>query len=412
MDILIDPKPLSGTVTAVPSKSHAQRLLLASALCENPPAVLLSNSSDDIEAMKACARQLHISGQTTFSGSVPVFDCGESGAVLRFLLPTAIAQNGQAHFVGRGRLPERPLSSLCEQLEAHGCRFHTAASGTSEARTICAGTGRLKSGRFSLPGNISSQYISGLLFALPLLAGDSQLHITTEIESLPYISMTLQVLHQFGIDVQSNDIHGQRPSFFIPGNQKYHCTGPLTPEGDWSSASFWYAADILSHSFGMQVQCRGLDPDSLQADRQIAALCQLYRKKHSAKPFIIDAAQTPDLVPILAVLACSVPAVTYITNAARLRLKESDRLASTADMLIRLGGHVQQHPDGLAIQGTGSLKGGAVKGYNDHRIVMAAAIASILCCEPVRILGAEAVSKSYPSFFEDFSALGGICHVL
>lgn len=434
MNVQINPKTLCGRVNAIASKSHAHRLLLGAALCgiENGHTgsckVHISEMNEDLEATKNCISQL---GKTE-----PVFFCNESGSTLRFFLPIAMALKERAEFWGAGRLPERPLSPLKEEMERHGCVFRTdfkpAAAGASSAGTSDAGApelppqarriitaeGRLQSGRYSLAGNISSQYITGLLFALPLLDGDSILDITSPLESAGYVDLTLEVLKLFGIQIQIFTAQSNANiRFVIKGGQRYTSPGEASAEGDWSNAAFWIAADLLSRTRSPEatdiscigVECTGLNPDSSQGDKRIVEFADIIKENmNTSETLQFDVSQVPDLVPILSVMCCCRRGGTSkIVNAGRLRIKESDRLATVHEMLEALGAEIEEGEDSLTIYGTGSLTGGTVDGHNDHRIVMAAGAASVLCRESVTILGAEAVNKSYPAFWADFRSLGG-----
>ena len=400
MNIVITPSPLSGTVRIPASKSAAHRLLIAAALADGPTHIAISGTNRDIEATAACLRALgagieaegealKVSPITDIPGKVTL-DCGESGSTLRFLLPVAAALGAQATFTGHGRLPQRPNAPLVEALREHG------AVVDSDLLPMAV-SGSLTGGRWTLPGDVSSQYVTGLLFALPLLDGDSEISLTTPLASAAYVDMTLQALAQFGIAVETTET-GWR----VPGGQRYRSPGGAAVEGDWSAAAFWLAANAL----GAQIDVEGLRPDSVQGDRAVAALLG---------QAAIDATHVPDLVPALAVAAANKPMRTVITGAARLRLKESDRLQSVADMLAALGHSATVTPDGLIIDGGPPRPCPApirtVDGANDHRIVMAAAVAAACADRPVRITGAQAVEKSYPSFFSDFEALGGNAHV-
>ena len=314
----------------------------------------------------------------------PTLDCGESGSTLRFLLPVAAALGREARFVGHGRLPERPHDVLLDAMAEHGA--------TADARRLPLQLhGRLRGGTFALPGNVSSQYITGLLMALPLCAGDSVIRLTTCLESAPYVNLTLRALADFGIRAETLP-DGWR----IPGGQRYHSPGRVVVEGDWSGAAFWLAANAL----GSRVECGNLDEASAQGDRAIRPLLNRLGSE-------IDVSECPDLVPALAVAAAGFPGRTALVGAARLRLKESDRLASVAALLRALGCAVDEGAESLTIHGGAPLTGGTVDGCGDHRIVMAAAVAATAASSPVTILGAQAVAKSYPDFFRDFEALGG-----
>lgn len=412
MNVQIEPHSLQGTVHAIPSKSDVHRALICAALADNKALysslskrLTGSGSADDICATVQCLDAL-------LSGNQPIYlDCRESGSTLRFLLPVAAAVAECTFLTGIGRLPFRPLGALRMQMEQHGVQF-------SAEQLPFEITGRLTGGVYTLPGNISSQYVTGLLLALPLLPDDSQVILTTPLESAAYVEMTLKTLHSFGIRIQSI-----QDGFLIPGRQQYRAPDAFEPEGDWSNAAFFLTAGML----GRGVEMLGLSPDSVQADRAILSclsgfganlivtdqrICAASNGSAQKKPCRIDVSPFPDLFPILAVAACAALGDTSLVNAARLRLKESDRIASTAAMITAMGGHVTESADTLTIHGTGRLSGGTVSGMGDHRIIMAAAVASILCETSVQIQGAEAVHKSYPLFFEDFQQLGGNVHVV
>lgn len=413
MNIEITPHTLVGTVDAIASKSHAHRLLISAALSKKPTKINISTTSQDIDATRQCLRQL--------KAEVPMLNCGESGSTLRFLLPVAMALRKEAVFYGSGRLPKRPISPLKEEMEAHGCIFENHHSKIGSSEEICHIKGRLSGGIFRLPGNISSQYITGLLFAMPLLKENSQIRITSPLESRGYVDLTLDVLEKFGIDVYVEEKEGC-PTYHVQGRQQYMPPDEITAEGDWSNMAFWVAAGILSRESG--IICRGINTRSIQGDREILSIAKrmgglIMTKQNSIlamqaplKGLHIDASAIPDLVPILSVMAATAQGVTRIHNAHRLRLKESDRLAAMADCLTRLGADITEEPGGLTITGVPRLKGAAVSGYNDHRVVMAMTIASLVTDGPIVIEGAEAVNKSYPTFFEDFEYLGGEYRVI
>ena len=400
MNVLITPGRLCGAVRVPASKSAAHRLLICAALADGPTRISISSTNRDIEATADCLRALGASIQVAGNALAvsPVariperatLDCGESGSTLRFLLPVAAALGGSFTFTGHGRLPQRPNAPLAAALKAHGARI-------DRDLLPMAVSGPLTGGRWTLPGDVSSQYVTGLLFALPLLAGDSEIQLTTPLASAAYVDMTLQALARFGVAVEPT-ANGWR----IPGNQRYRTPGEANVEGDWSAAAFWLAANAM----GANIAVKGLDTGSVQGDRAVVQLL--------GQP-AIDATHVPDLVPALAVAAASLPQRTVVTGAARLRLKESDRLQSVAAMLEALGHHATVTPDGLIIDG-GPPKPcdnpvRTVDGANDHRIVMAAAVAAAFADRPVRITGAQAVEKSYPGFFRDFINLGGNAHV-
>ncbi len=391
MDIIIKPTKLRGTITAIPSKSQAHRLLICAAFAEHETRLRCPDTNRDIEATADCLRALgaeilqDAGGYTVFPvQSIPqsaALPCHDSGSTLRFLLPVVGALGVDTTFQMEGRLPQRPLSPLWEEMERMGCTLTRPTADTIRCQ------GKLNSGVYTISGGVSSQFITGLLLAFPLISGESQLEITGKLESAPYVTMTLKAMEQFGVMVQN---------FSVAGNQHFTSPGTVTVEGDWSNGAFFLAAKAL----GSNVTVTGLCADSPQGDRAAAELLPGLEKK-----LIIDAADIPDLVPILAVTAaCNQGAV--FTNIGRLRLKESDRVESVKEMIIALGGTAESDAETLTVQGTG-LHGGTVDARNDHRIAMAAAIATTACREDVIILGAQCVEKSYPRFFEEYRKLGG-----
>lgn len=396
MNITILPGPLSGTVPAIPSKSQAHRLLICAALSEGETEILCPETSQDIDATAQCMRALGAEIERTRSGfrvwpgrgqKQEILHPGESGSTLRFLLPVVGALGADATFLLRGRLPQRPLSPLWEEMERMGCSLSRPAPDTVRCR------GKLRSGEYTLDGGVSSQFISGLLLALPHLEGDSYLHLTGKVESKPYIDLTRQAIAAFGgISRETED------GYEIPGGQKWQSPGKIQVEGDWSNGAFWLCAKAL----GNPVTCTGLQEASAQGDKAVQALLTGF----ALGDMEIDMSQIPDLMPILSVAAASGRGVTRFVNAGRLRIKESDRIATIAALINNLGGHAEEQPAGLTIYPTG-LRGGTVSAAGDHRIAMSAAIASTVCREPVTVVGAEAVEKSYPAFWADFQALGG-----
>ena len=413
MEITITPHILSGTAESIPSKSQAHRFLISAALSRTNTKIACPSASKDMDATASCLSALCASVRKedgAYHVSPCALDtparlfCGESGSTLRFILPLAGALGKEAHFLLEGRLPERPQEPLLSQLVAHGMEISRDENGNLHTK------GQLQSGAFSLPGDVSSQFISGLLFALPLLSGDSTLTLWGTVESAPYIEMTEDALRRFGIRFTYKE-----NTYYIPGGQVYTPPSALSVEGDWSSAAFFLSAGAL----GGGITLEGLSPRSLQGDREIADLLARFgaqvktedsRVTISPAPLSgisVSASQIPDLVPVLAVVAAAAKGETRIVDAARLRLKESDRLVAVSRMLKALGGTIEETRDGLFIEGGAPLRGGTVDSMGDHRIAMSAAIASIFCRGPVRILGAEAVEKSYPSFWDAFSLLGG-----
>ncbi len=384
MDIRITPCPLRGAVTPPPSKSLSHRALIAATLAGSAERIAHLAESQDIDATRRCLEALF-----DIENGFPCLDCGESGSTLRFLIPLALVLRGGARFTGRGRLMERPQEpyfSIFRQTHIH---FEKTGG-----ELFVSGT--LTPGRYELPGDVSSQFVTGLLYALPLTDGDSEIDVTSPLQSREYVTMTLDVLKRYGISVEN---HGFS-RFVVPGNQRY-VAADYTVEADWSQAGFWYAARALGHD----VAVLGLDPASPQGDKLAAAYSE-------ALPDTVNLSQIPDLLPPLAAMAAVKTGTTRFVNAARLRMKESDRIAATAAMLRTFGVSCEEGPDFLAVTGTDALSACTVDGANDHRIVMAAAILATRANGPVTIRGAEAVAKSYPAFFDDFRRLGGIADVL
>ena len=379
MDITLMPRPLRGEVTVIPSKSHAHRLLICAAFADKPTHLRCDDTNRDIEATADCLRALGAEISRTESGytvlparEVPetaVLNCRESGSTLRFMLPIVGALGVDATFHMEGRLPKRPLSPLWEEMERMDC----ALSRPTETTIRCQG--KLKSGKYSIDGGVSSQFITGLLFAHALMDGCT-LEITGKLESKPYVDLTKAALSLF---------------------KNRRSPGYVAVEGDWSNGAFWLAANAL----GSDLTVRGLNADSLQGDRVVVDILQ---QLVVGTP-TVSAADIPDLVPVLAVCAAAKQGAVF-TDIRRLRLKESDRVASVIAMIKNLGGRAEADENRLTVYGTG-LTGGTVDSVNDHRIAMAAAIAATVCTNPVTILGAEAVQKSYPAFWAEYTRLGG-----
>lgn len=391
MNVTILPGTLKGAVTPPSSKSQTHRAVLALMLAQGEGKLSNLAVSEDIQATQDCVAALK-SGQPAQADGLPLLDCGESGSTLRFLIPVALAVRGGGRFTGRGRLMERPQGPYIRLFEEKGILWN-------QEGTCLTVAGQLEPGVYALPGNVSSQFITGLLYALPLLPGDSRIVLTTPLESRGYVDMTLDMLRRFDIKVEE-----QEDGFLVPGNQTYQARD-LTLEADWSGAAFWYAANFL----GAQVDIQGLNPDSVQGDRQIGTL---YWKLARPGDVDIDLSQCPDLAPPLAAMAAVRKGTTCFVHAGRLRMKESDRLETIARTLNALGAKAQVGEDTLTLEGVDHLEGGTVDGCNDHRIAMMAAVAAVACKEPVTILGAECVKKSYPRFWEDYTALGGEIHGL
>ena len=419
MKVIVNKAVLSGTVKAISSKSHAHRILIGAALSDIATVVTCEETSDDIMATINCLKGMGAKITDIANGyKVEPIDrdnlleeiainCNESGSTLRFILPIVSALFNKTSIDMRGRLSKRPIEPLRSELIKHGATI--GEEGSVPLRV----NGKITSGNYVIPGNISSQYISGLLFALPLLDGDSTITITDEIESRSYIDLTIDVIRMFEINIEweGNVIK-------IPGNQEYKSPSEITVEGDWSNMAFWLAAGALNNE---EMSCGNLNFYSVQGDKHILEILKemgtniIYDSNNSLilqysglEGITIDVKNIPDLVPVIAVLASVAKGKTTIVNAKRLRMKESDRIESVVNTLKALGADIEATEDGMVINGVESLKGGEVDSCNDHRIVMMAAVAALVSEESVVITNAEAVNKSYRTFFEDYKKLGGI----
>ncbi|MGN0622044.1 MAG: 3-phosphoshikimate 1-carboxyvinyltransferase [Porcipelethomonas sp.] len=408
MNIKIIPGKLKGNVNIPSSKSMTHRVLIGAALSEGESVISNITFSRDIyatiDALKACGADIKTEGNTVtvsgISGRVPEnadIDCCESGSTLRFMIPVTAALGINSVYRGKGRLPERPITPYLRELSQKGISFdynNTMPFSVS---------GRLLPGKFSLEGNISSQFITGLLFALPLLRGDSEIILTSPLESKPYADMTIDSLRLFGIEINETE-----NGYYIKGGQKY-CAASVSVEGDYSQAAFFYVANAL----GSKVEMSNLRPDCSQGDKKIVEITEnlCYNEKNEPMGFSVNASDIPDLVPILAVLGTFCHGVSRISGAERLRIKESDRLAATSAALNALGGDVTPVDDGLIIRHA-ELTGGTADSCGDHRIAMCAAVAATICKEPVTIKNADSVEKSYPDFFRDYVNLGGTANVI
>lgn len=415
MTVTLDPKTvLSGTLDIISSKSDIHRCIICAALSDKPTKIRFTGLSKDIITTVECVKMLGAKAEF-LDGCITVIpcdksmimqgltlDCAESGSTARFLLPIAAAICKNVTLVGSGRLPERPFSPLCDSLKMGGAVF------SSDKLPITVSTNVKRGGVYEIPGNISSQYISGLLLMLPLFPEGGEVRITTPLESAGYVDMTVDTMTKFGIKIEKSE-----NSYKVLPNQNYTSPHEIRSQGDWSSAAFWLCADAL----GANVVLSGLDESCPQGDRKVIEILE----KFGAKKIVteegllieagrlhgveIDASNIPDLVPVLSVVACAARGKTRIYGAKRLRLKESDRLETTRDFLTRLGADVTVTDDGLEIEGKGKLDGGTVVGHNDHRIVMSSAVCSLICKNQVIIEGAQAVEKSYTTFFSDFDRL-------
>lgn len=405
----ITPSKLKGEIDAIPSKSMAHRLLICAALCEGTTKVKCNGTSEDIEATISCLRAMGSNiiriGDTYLVPKITKgacdlvkFDCHESGTTLRFMMCIAAGLGLRAHFDGSDRLFERPLEPLIEVLTKHGL----VISRDENNRIVQSGKAFMPD--YEIEGNISSQYISGLMLMLPLCGGKS-VKVTGNFESKPYVTLTAEAMREAGVNVTEED-----NTYTVAG--KYNLTDTQV-EGDWSNAGFFLIADAL----GCDIKIKGLDINSAQGDRETLSVLKKFGCEISADSTVsvkadslnaqtVDVSNIPDAVPILSVLASVSKGETHIVGAKRLRLKESDRLVTVADMINNLGGECEITDDGLIIRGKEKLTGGKVYAQRDHRIAMSASIASVVCEDEVEIVGAEAVNKSYPKFFEDLCALG------
>ena len=417
-DINIKPgSTLQGSVSIPSSKSIGHRALICAALASGKSIIRNINISRDIKAtaevLESLGKSIEIQSNTIKVSGGPEINytgrelfCDESGSTLRFLVPVAMLQDGLVTFNGRGKLVERPLTPYYHIFDKQQISYKNKA-GLLPLEI----KGKLNPGNFNIKGNVSSQFISGLMFALPLLKDSSIISIEGDLESRPYVDLTMDVLKSFGVEIINNEYK----SFFIKGNQCY-ISNDYSVEGDYSQAAFFIAAGLLKGN----VKCTNLRTDSLQGDRAIIDIVEnmggnisivngdILAVESQLKGSKIDASQVPDLVPILTVLAAVSEGETIIYNAARLRIKECDRLHAISTELNKVGANIIEKEDSLVINGVSSLDGGTVESWNDHRIVMAMAVASMKAKAPIVIKGFEAVEKSYPHFFSDFTSLGGV----
>lgn len=415
--VKIKPSKLKGRLKIPPSKSLCHRAVISASLSLGTSHLDNIIFSDDIiatsQAMSKLGAEIEKIGKDGLKveGSFPValegeeLDCKESGSTLRFLIPISLLSDTDVCFIGRGKLVSRPLDSYYKIFDKQGIEYST-----DKGKLPLEIRGKLRSDEFEIEGDISSQFITGLLFTLPLLDGDSKINIIGELESKAYVDLTIDVLDKFGVEIINNDYK----KFIIKGSQEYKARD-YRVEGDFSQAAFWLVGGILGES----IESSGLNPDSLQGDMAIVDLIKkmggdlslkgsLFTSKESkTKGIRIDVSQCPDIAPILTVLAAVSEGETRIINAARLRIKESDRIKAISTELNKLGADVKEVGDSLVIQGKKSLKGGKVDSWNDHRIAMSLAIASIKCTEEVILTNSDSVNKSYPHFWEDFKSLGG-----
>ena len=418
-DVKFSPFVPNGTVNVPPSKSDVHRAIICAAMANGVSRISPVALSNDIKATIGCIKALGadavlennvltVDGTNMYKNKTALLDCGESGSTLRFFIPIAAVGNINATFVGKGKLPQRPIGIFTEALPKAGTVCKTEGGLPLEIK------GQLKSGIFKIPGNVSSQFITGLLLALPILEGDSEIVLTSPLESVGYIAMTIRTMKQFGVNIQATE-----KGWHIKGGQSYK-TCDYTTYGDWSQAAFFMVLGAVSG----KVTVKGVAKDSTQGDKKCAEILARFGakvtqldnevtvEKGELKAITIDASQIPDLVPVLSVCAAFAEGTTKIINAERLRIKECDRLKATAELLNNLGGKVKELSDGLEITGVSSLKGGNVNGYNDHRIVMSAAVCAARSDEDITATFAMSINKSYPDFYIDYNSIGGKANVL
>lgn len=416
--VTFSPCTLSGAVNIPPSKSDVHRAVICAMLSRGVSRISPVVFSDDIRATVSCARALGAQAELT-EGVLTVrsanfgkikdaeLDCGESGSTLRFFIPIAAALGINAVFTGKGRLPQRPIGVYLDALPRFGTVCETQGGLPLKI------SGRLRPGKYEIAGNISSQFITGLLMALPLLNGGSEIILTTPLESAGYIDMTLSAMERFGVKAEKT-----ANGWIVAGNQTYK-PGEYATEGDWSQAAFF----LCGGAIGGSVSVNGVKMPSVQGDRAAAGILAKFgaeitcggntaSARHSVlNAAEIDAAQIPDLVPVLAVTAALCKGRTVIKNAGRLRIKESNRLSAIANAINTIGGKASETPDGLIIDGVerfcGCANGEVVDGCNDHRIVMSMAVAAAGSENPITVSDAMSINKSYPDFFTDYNRLGG-----
>ncbi|MDY4920939.1 MAG: 3-phosphoshikimate 1-carboxyvinyltransferase [Phascolarctobacterium sp.] len=422
----IFPTKLSGVVTSPSSKSMGHREIICAGLAAGTSIIDNISMSKDIEATMRCLRAinvavdeipsmipgrkaLQISGTGHPMAAADSVDCGESGSTLRFFLPLGANLNCPLTFVGHGKLVSRPLQAYYDIFDEQFVQYFN-----NNGELPVTVNGKLSPGIYKLPGDVSSQFVSGLLFVLPLLSGDSVIEITSPLESSAYVDMTINCLKKFGIEiVNENNAHRR---YLVKGKQHYQAQDSQV-EGDWSQAAFWTVGGAL----GDAITCAGVTMDSLQGDKAVVEIMQrmgaklavetgsVTVKAGTTQATVIDGSNCPDIIPILTVLAAVSEGETHIINAGRLRIKECDRLAAITTELNKMGAEIIEEPEGLIVKGKPEgLKGGVeVDAWNDHRIAMSLAIAAQKCAEPIILSGAESVAKSYPTFWEDYASVGG-----
>ena len=425
--VTIFPSKLHGTVVAPSSKSMGHREIICAGLAAGTSIIDNISMSKDIEATMRCLKAinvavdeipsmiegrkaLQISGTGHPMAAADSVDCGESGSTLRFFLPLGANLNCPLTFTGHGKLVSRPLQAYYDIFDEKFIQYFS-----DNGNLPVTVNGRLTPGTYKLPGDVSSQFVSGLLFVLPLLNGDSVIEITSPLESSAYVDMTINCLAKFGVQVENEK--GEHRRYLVPGKQHYVAQDSQV-EGDWSQAAFW----TVGGSLGASITCQGVNVNSLQGDQAVVSIMERMGAKlqqdansvtvngGATKATVIDAANCPDIIPVLTVLAAVSEGTTKIINAGRLRIKECDRLAAMTSELNKMGAAITEEPEGLTIVGKPEgLRGGVkVDAWNDHRIAMSLAIAAQKCAGPIILSGAESVAKSYPTFWEDYKSVGGL----
>jgi len=409
---------LERVVSAPPSKAYTHRMLIAASLSNGTSKIFNPLVSDDtqatLEAVKALGAQteLHenywtIHGQETLKTPDHPIDCRESGSTLRFMIPVAALAAGPSTFLFGASFERRPVVPLLESLKELGVESSIQRNGSS----VMVRGGGIIGGKTSIRGDISSQFISGLLFACPKAKEDTEIAVTTKLESKGYVEMTLEVLVKHGL---KGTINHDLSRLWIPSNQNYIPFNHTVP-GDFSSAAFLLAAATVTSS---HVTVNSLDYQTAQGDRAIVSILQdmgasvkigddsVTVEGGQLVGVDIDAKDIPDLVPVCAVLACYAKGRSEIYNAKRLRYKESDRLNSICTELKKMGADIVVNEDGLTINGSSTLQGATIDPHNDHRIAMSCAVAALGAVGKTKIQNVECINKSYPQFFNDLRMLG------
>ena len=409
----ITPFSCQGTLCAPLSKSAAHRAMICGALADRPTIIPLLDINEDIRATLNCLKAMgaaYEEGQMqpilTYRANAKL-DCACSASTLRFLMPVAAVLGGGC-FEGSPELVRRPVAQMCRVLRQKGVKV----SGDTLPLLVSGG---LSGGDFELPGDVSSQYVSGLLLAFPLTGRDCFIHLTSPLQSEGYADLTLSMLSAFGVRAEKTP-----DGYFVGKGQAYRSPGLLTPEGDYSGSANFLALAAMTG----EITVKGLSPQSLQPDRRILAYLTAYgadvqtngnqitvKKAHAPRAVDFDASVCPDLSPIIAALALNAEGETRIKNASRLRLKESDRAEGICRMVRAFGGDAEIRGDCLRIRGKVPLHAGTFCS-TDHRMVMAASVIAALCEGASRISEDQAVCKSYPLFWQDFDTVGGNSHVI